>query len=212
MQKERPIGVAIISVLFWIGAAVLAMLGLLVIFLGANLADVLDEVDSDAGSSAFAVFLVIGLVILGFAVLDGAIALGLWRLQTWAWWVTVILMGLAVLADVAGLAATDGEMIYSSLVSLGFHGLILGYMLTTPVREVFEVSGGGYRPPVEVRCPNPSCRQLARPGDRYCPYCRAVLAGPPPPARLYCRNGQCRRELQPGWRYCPHCLTAAYPG
>jgi hypothetical protein len=205
MKPERPIGIAILSVLYWIGGILAILVGLAVLSVGALAPDA-------------AVFLLLaGLALLNIAlgVLGCAVGRGLWRLDTWAWWTVLILTILSALGGLVQLAVPPyPEAPWLPVPGLLINAVVLVYLLTPGVQKAFGIAAPHpaphrYRPLAAFRCVNPACGAEISPGWRYCPRCltpvsdRAVL----PPVR-HCTNTACRRPIQPGWKYCPYCLTS----
>jgi len=111
--RSRPIGVAILAILIILVGAIflLAALGL---FLLAGFAAFrgLPTFFGLGGALLGTVFLIFALVFIG-------VGLGLWHLRSWAWWLAIIVLVLAIvgsLADVAGLVIPLILLIYLVLV------------------------------------------------------------------------------------------------
>lgn len=115
-RKEVPTGVKIISVVYYIGAA-LALLGGLLFLTGSAIIDagILGPI------AAFA-----GIFLIGLAVLDFFIARGLWKGQRWSWLAAIIISGLGLLSSVLAIA---GGAVTSNIVGAAFHAVIGGYLI-----------------------------------------------------------------------------------
>jgi hypothetical protein len=216
MQPHRPIGIAILSVLWWIGAGVVCLSGLGTIVQGAALADVVGQLDGDTGGGVFVIFAIIGLLIIAFGVGIGATALGLWRLRAWAWWVAIVIYSVDLVLWLTILVATRGVPVYTLLVSIVVVGLIIAYLLTTGVREAFQVATAPQRrrrdekATATTHCANQACGRLVETSWKSCPYCLAPAGGGTrrqAGAARSCTNPACSSQLAPGWRYCPRCLS-----
>lgn len=128
--EARPVGISILAVLSFVGAAFAALGALFFLFLGAALG-------SFAGSEgALAGTLVGGLVggfFVVFAVVEAVVGYGLWNGRNWAWILTLIVTGFYAIASLIGLS--QGE--YSSIVSLAIGGGILWYLFQPGVKRYF---------------------------------------------------------------------------
>jgi hypothetical protein len=118
--KEMPTGVKIISVLEYIGAGILAIMGLVLIFGGGAIASMLPIFGALGG----ALFIVAGIVTIGFGVLAFFIARGLWRGQNWARIVAIVFACLGVLYALISIGRMPGQ----SVVSIIIDGVIGGYL------------------------------------------------------------------------------------
>lgn len=116
-RKEVPTGVKIISVVYYIGAA-LALLGGLLFLTGSAIID--------AGILGPAIFGFAGVFLIGLGVLDFFIARGLWKAQRWSWLAAIIISGLGLLSSVLAIA---GGAVTSNIVGAAFHALIGGYLI-----------------------------------------------------------------------------------
>ncbi len=111
--RSRPIGVAILAILvilvgaiFLLGAIALFFIAPLAVFRG------LPTFFGLAGAVLGAIFLIFALVFIG-------VGLGLWHLRSWAWWLAIIVLILAIvgsLGDLAGLVIPLILLIYLLLV------------------------------------------------------------------------------------------------
>ncbi len=111
--RSRPIGVAILAILIILVGAIflLASIGL---FLLAGFVAIrgLPTFFGLGGAILGAVFLIFALLFIG-------VGLGLWHLRSWAWWLAVIVLVLAIigsLADLVGLVIPLILLIYLVLV------------------------------------------------------------------------------------------------
>jgi hypothetical protein len=130
--KGAPVGVKIISVLYYIGAALGLISGLFFIFGGAAFGSLIEQ-NPVIGVLGSSLFIVIGIVSLGFAVLDFFIAKGLWRGKNWARIVVIILAILGVLGSLSSLINSPLSGIVGILVS----GAVGGYLLFSKEVKAF---------------------------------------------------------------------------
>ncbi|MBW3003868.1 hypothetical protein KY328_02070 [Candidatus Woesearchaeota archaeon] len=123
MAKDAPTGVKVISVLFYILAAVGLVAGLLML-LGAGLVGQLPL--GALGLVGAGVFVALGIVMIVVAAVEFFIARGLWKLQNWARIVAVVLAILGILGGVFSLFAGS---VVSGVIGLLINGFIAGYLL-----------------------------------------------------------------------------------
>src|SRR5579859_245584 len=101
---ERPTGVTILAALYFIGAAFLALCGILFIVGGSMLSGLVHG--GGPGSALFAMGgAVVGGIFLVLAVLDLAIGIGFIKLQNWARVVAIILIGIGVVFGLLSMAS-----------------------------------------------------------------------------------------------------------
>lgn len=95
--KKAPVGVQIISVIYYISAALCALFGLLMIF-GANY---IVSVFSQIGFTfSPVVFIVFGVIFIGVAILSFFVGRGLWKLKLWAKVLAIIFACLGILVAI----------------------------------------------------------------------------------------------------------------
>ncbi len=125
MGKEIPIGVKIISVLYYICTG----LGILfTIFLFAGIAFLGSLFPFLTAISAWGYGLVIlsAILVLACSVLSFFVARGLWKLKNWARIVAIVFAGLGILGVLGSLFSGFN---FSLIVQLLVHGAIGGYLL-----------------------------------------------------------------------------------
>ncbi len=120
-SKTPPMGVKVISILYYIGAA-FALIGAIMAFAGGGLLATLGGLGALGGIGLGLFFAVI---MLAFAVLGFFMGRGLWRGQNWARIVAVIFAALGILGALASLFAG----VFTSVVNLAAHLLIGWYLL-----------------------------------------------------------------------------------
>ena len=127
VRPSRPIGVALLAILVILAGLVLVLLSLLAILLGL-------AVLAAGGGSLVLILAGIAFVLSAFLLLAG---LGLWKLRPWAWWLSVIVLVLSLLAQLAGVSIQNWrDMTTSQIVALGLPILILLYLFA--VRRHFR--------------------------------------------------------------------------
>ena len=121
-----PTLVKVISVLYYIGAA-LSIIMALVMFFGAGAIDSIPGMDAMGGLTGIfsGLMIVLGVIMIGFAVLAFFIARGLWKGRNWARIVAIILAILGVLSAIISLVQGS----WSNIIGLIIHGAIGGYLL-----------------------------------------------------------------------------------
>jgi len=121
--KQIPVGVKIISVLYYIGAVVMLLLGITMIFGAGFMGSLANQIPFMAilGTG----FFIIGaIIIIAFAVLSLFVARGLWKGQKWARIVAIIFAVLGVIGAIINIVSGD----FGSIIKLIINGLI-GYYL-----------------------------------------------------------------------------------
>lgn len=117
-KKKVPTLVKIISVLYYIGAFLGLLFGILFLAGGEIISLVLEQMPTlaELGSS---IFVIIGIVLIVMAVVDFFIARGLWNARPWARMLVVVLCILGVLsAIVNGIIANLGSLIINLAIGL----------------------------------------------------------------------------------------------
>lgn len=138
---QRPIGVTILAILTGLGGLLLAFIGISAFFIGPLLDRLLQEPDvaellDQVPPEAIDLFpKVLGGIFLVMALVNVAIALGLWALQAWAWYLTLVFQGLGILSNLGGLLFLSPV----SLASIAFSGFYIYYFLQKPVQTAFGI-------------------------------------------------------------------------
>ena len=139
---NRPTGVTIISILFFLGGCILVLLGI-GFLVGMSLIGALGRAGSAPGFAAFFMGLgaVAGIFFLIFSVIPFAVGYGLWSLKEWARIVAIVLCAIGMLGGVLGmmLALTHFHIfvLFWLMVRLAINGLIIWYLLQPDVKQVF---------------------------------------------------------------------------
>jgi hypothetical protein len=132
-EKTIPTGVKVLAILEYIGAVFLALLALALMFGGGMLASFLGEMPL-VGALAGGLFIVMGIIILPFAVLFFFIGRGLWKGQNWARIVSIVFAALGFASGIFSLIVGD----FLSLGGILINGLIGWYLLfNVKVKEAF---------------------------------------------------------------------------
>ena len=127
-----PTGVKVISVLYYIGAALLVIGGILFMFGAGFLSSVLGAF----ASLGTGLFVVLGIVLLLFGVLYFFVGRGLWKARNWARIVAIILSVLGLLGAISSLV--QGR-IGNGIVNLLFNAIVGGYLLlSSQVKAAFS--------------------------------------------------------------------------
>ena len=138
-MEKVPIGVKIISVLYYIGAALLLISGLIFLFgsgaLGVDLNQVLEAYG--LGAVGTIGFIIVGITYIGFAVLFFFIGRGLWKAQNWARIVAIILAVLAIINSLFVIVV--GRIVLSSVINIILSAIIGGYLwFNKSVKQTFK--------------------------------------------------------------------------
>ncbi len=120
-NSERPLGVTIISVLGYIGAILMALVGIAMIGFGGGIAGSLGVIGAMFGG----IGIVAGVMLLAMSVIAYVVSRGLWNLKKWAWTVTMILEGLSLL----------GSLMSMNIVGIIIPAIIVYYLYTK--KEIF---------------------------------------------------------------------------
>ena len=141
---ERPTGVTVLAVLYFIGAAFLGLCGILFIVGGSMLSGLAQS--GGPGSALFAMGgAVVGGIFLVLALLDLAIGIGFIKLQNWARVLAIILIAIGVLFGLLGLVSMLAHLVVGvlvfRLVFLVIEIWILVYLFKPHVKQAFGATG-----------------------------------------------------------------------
>lgn len=136
---ERPIGVTILAVLYFLGAAFVGLFGLLFIVGGPMLSGMARS--GGPGSALFAMGGVAGGLFLIIAVLDLILGIGFIKLQNWARIVAIVFTAIGLLFGVFGLVGILAHLVLFQLlfqfIVLGIYVWILVYLFKPHVKQAF---------------------------------------------------------------------------
>jgi hypothetical protein len=137
---ERPVGVTIIAVLYFLGTAFLGLFGLLFIVGGSMLSGMARS--GGPGSGLFAMGgAIVGAVFIVFALLELALGIGFIKLQNWARVVAIVLTGIAVLFGILGMLSLFAHLMVFLLIVrviiLALQVWILVYLFQPHVKQAF---------------------------------------------------------------------------
>ena len=145
---ERPVGVTILAVLYFIGAAFAAMGGILFILGGSMLSGILGQSSSPAAAGTSLLALggaVVGAICLVVAVLDFALGFGFIKLQNWARILAIVFTGISVVFGLLGMVTILAHLAVFQLV---FQGVVLAieiwilvYLFKAHVKQAFGATG-----------------------------------------------------------------------
>lgn len=134
----RPVGVTILSILDFLGAAGMLLLAILC-FVGGGFLATLGQNSQASGAAGFGALMgmgaaVIGVVFLVVAIICALIGWGMWKLKNWARILTIILCALGVLARLWSLVHMFSVF---SIIVLLIDALIIWYLLKADVKAAF---------------------------------------------------------------------------
>jgi hypothetical protein len=143
----RPVGVTILAVLHYIGAALAVLVGLALIF-GMSILGSIIASNAGQGKSGIIGFMAGFGVVLGiFAFFGAAIAVllgwGLWKLKNWARIIVIVLA--CIRAGFASLALLGSLIHFNPLVigwavDIAINGIIAWYLLQPHVKQAFTAA------------------------------------------------------------------------
>lgn len=146
---QRPTGVTVIAILQFLCAGVL-VLGGLVFTLGMSAMSAVLAQRGNASGVGMGMLAgmgaAIGVVMILFAVLYGAVGYGMWNLKNWARIVTLVFTfigaGIYLIGFMASLLHFNILGLFWDTLWLGVHGLIIWYLLQPGVAQAFQGGGG----------------------------------------------------------------------
>ncbi len=132
--QQVPVGVKIISVLYYIGAVLGVIFGILFLVGAGAIGSIADQIPL-FGALGAALFVVGGIILIGLGVLGFFIGRGLWKARSWARIVAIIFAALGILLAVVSMV--QGEIL-SNIFGLVINLVIGGYLLfSNSVKEAF---------------------------------------------------------------------------
>ena len=141
---ERPTGVTILAVLYFIGTAFLGLCGILFIVGGSMLSGLAQS--GGPGSALLAAGgALVGAIFLVLALLELAIGIGFIKLQNWARVVAIVFTGIGVLFGVLGMFSLLAHVMVFALmirfIVLALQIWILVYLFKPHVKQAFGATG-----------------------------------------------------------------------
>ncbi len=140
---KRPIGVTILAILDGLQALLFILMGITAFFLSKvileqmrlepEMSDFLDQLPPSVPETFPKV---LGGIFLVIALANAAIAIGLWALQSWAWYLNLGLQALGIFGNLGGLIMINPI----SVASVAFSGFYIYYFLQQPIQEAFGVN------------------------------------------------------------------------
>ena len=127
-EKQRPTGVTVLSILWFVGAVLLVFGGLLLIAGGSAIGAFYGN---QIAAQELALFAAAGVVVIIFGLAAALEGWGLWTGRSWAWWVQVVLSALGVLS----ILSFTADSILDAAISV----LVLWYLFKPHVKEFFGV-------------------------------------------------------------------------
>jgi len=135
MGKEIPIGVKIISILYYISAG-FAVLFAIFLFVGFAFLSTLMPFLTAISAWGYILVVFCAIIVLAFSVLSFFIAKGLWKAKNWARMLVIVFSAMSVLGLLTSLFTNFS---FGSLVSVAVQGAVGGYLLfAKEVKEAFK--------------------------------------------------------------------------
>ena len=133
---QRPGGVVVIAVLYWLSAFTLLVMGVIMAVGFTAFGSV-----ATGMMSMFAGFGVIGgIVLLGFGAVLGFLGYSLFQLNEWARVTTIVLVALGFIAAVFAFFSFGGGARISSLFRMAIDAVIIWYLMQPQVNGAFRRS------------------------------------------------------------------------
>lgn len=138
----RPVGVTILAILQFLGAAFCLLGGIGMLVGGGAIATAISR-QAGAGAGLFAALGAgLGVAFIIAAAICALLGWGLWTLKNWARIVTIILLVIDIGFSLLGLLGTLTHFSLFALIWTLFwvalYGLIIWYLLTPPVKAAFQ--------------------------------------------------------------------------
>ena len=138
---NKPAGVIVIAILYFIGTAICLLGGLLFIAGGGFLAT-LTQTQQQGGAGIFAALgAAAGVLFLIIGAVEALVGWGLLKLKNWARIVAIVFSALGALSQLLGLLRSFSNFnivsVAITLIVLAVHCWIVWYLLTPPVKAAF---------------------------------------------------------------------------
>jgi hypothetical protein len=144
---ERPVGVTILAVLYFIGAACSAIAGILIIVGGSALSGALGSSSSPAAVGGTLLAMggaVVAVICLVLAALYFVLGYGFIKLQNWVRILAIICTGIFILVELFGLVSIAAHMgmfqVVFQIVTLAVAIWVLVYLFKSNVKQAFGAS------------------------------------------------------------------------
>src|SRR6478672_7981726 len=147
MSTDRPFGVSVLAVLYFIAVAFYALL--LAMFVGSP--QTLTGLLTSASPEGVGPSMLLSMgraIIFYFAVMIivvGAVAWGMWTLRNWSRWFTIVITAISLAITLVGVTslATSFSIVglFLEIVRIGLCLVILWYLFTPTVRAAFKGKG-----------------------------------------------------------------------
>jgi hypothetical protein len=143
---NKPAGVIVIAILYFLGAAILLLAGIGFIVGGGAIAAMMSQ-QGRAGGSGLATLMGalgagVGIFFLIWGAVDVIVGVGLLKLKSWARMVAIVFAGIGACFQAFGLLSSLAHFNIVSfvftLIILGIQGLIIWYLLKPEVKAAFQ--------------------------------------------------------------------------
>ncbi len=137
MAKEIPIGVKIISIVYQVAAAFLALVAVMLFVGSGSIVSYFDKIPilSIIGTVGAGLFIFAGVMCLIFGILNFFIGRGLWKTKNWARVLVIIFSCIGVIIGLTSLA----RLSFGGIVQLVISGFIGGYLIfSKEVKKAFK--------------------------------------------------------------------------
>jgi hypothetical protein len=132
--RSVPTGVKVIAVLYYIGAVLSALFGVLFLVGAGAIGSLLSQIPI-LGTLGAGLFIVVGVIMIGFGVLDFFVGRGLWKARSWA---RVVVIVFAVLGAVLAIVSMAQGSILWNIFNLVVELVIGGYLIfSKDVKKAF---------------------------------------------------------------------------
>ena len=142
----RPVGVTILAILDFIGAAFCLLGGIGMILGGGFIATMMSQQGGQGSAGAAGFFAGLGAVAGVFIIIIGGVCalvgFGLWKLKNWARIVSIVLLGIGVAVQLLGLLGTLAHFnlfaFVWSVLWIAVDAFIIWYLLKPEVKAAFQ--------------------------------------------------------------------------
>jgi hypothetical protein len=142
----RPVGVTILAILAFIGAAFCLLGGIVMMAGGGFMATLMSQQGGQGSAGAAGVLAGLGAVAGVFIIIIGGVyalvGFGLWKLKNWARIVSIVLLGIGVAVQLLGLLGTLAHFnlfaFVWSVLWIAVDAFIIWYLLKPEVKAAFQ--------------------------------------------------------------------------